>query len=718
MADQNNLFPEQQLKQNNSKYSPPKELEITNDQVMGSFDLRQESSANIVQNSSPAELLQIPATTQQPAVIYPTQYTNQNIPQNSQLPPIPTNNVNFDTSFSVYNQDNNPSIETQANPNQKRPNPLLPVITQFKIIFTKYKIPILVSIGLVVALLVVLVGVSQLSKTSTKPIVGPLNNIEASIEGPKSLPQGTPSKWEVKVINNENVALEDLTIDLEFDKDFQVTQFLNYQPINVGKNQFKINLLDGVSGQNNILISFEGFLNAQVDLDTIMQGKLSYTPKLLSGQPNSQRSMQIAGLRTKVISPEVKLTIDTANGSIQNGGEGIFIVKIKNTKEKDLQDLRLRMIYPSGNVFNYTSSQFVASNTAQNKTSPDNGDDTWYIPRLAGLTEQTLTLKGNVKVRSAQKVPFGTELSMKATNGYKDLTKAYRDLNVTSEPVAITTTLDKTGSSTFSPGETLKFAIDYVNQGQDLLKNVEILGFVDDVSNLLDYDTISFVGGSRAFTNNNQIQWIGNNTPQLVSLAPQARGRLNYTIKVKQKVLNSSKNQSEYVLRPQVKIKATNLQEISSAGQLYKMKSNLRFAQTSKADEILQKDKTKSNLKRYLVTWQVKSEQNEIDNLQVTGFTRLPPSAWQPESVRTEGTTDSNIEYNSNTGQITWKVPKIPAYTGNDDNTPTIKISFELEVETKNNQNIVLIEAPTVTARDNFTGDVFNIKGKPTETKK
>ena len=599
-----------------------------------------------------------------------------------------------------------------------RLNPIQQIIVNFKPFFRKFKIPILIGIGLMIVLVGGLIGFSQINKATVKPAVSQFNNISAIIDGPKSLPQGTPGRWDVKITNNENSALQDLVVDLEFDKDFQTTQFLNYQPINVGKTQFKFNTLEGIGGQNNILISIEGFLNTQVDLETMMSGKISFMPKAFVGTNNPTRKMEIAGFRTKVISPEIKLTIDATSANVQNAGEAEFIIRVKNTKEKDLQDLRLRLIYPSGNTFNYTSSQFVASNTSQNKTNPDNGDDTWLIPRLAGLTEQTLTVKGSVKVKTAQKVAFGVELSMKSNSGYKDLAKAFKDVLVSSQPVAITTTLDKQGGGNFVPGENLKFSIDYINQSQDLLKNVEILGFVDDQSSLLDYDSITFEGGSRAFTNNNQVQWIGNNTPQLVSLAPQARGKLNYSIKVKKNILDPAKNQTEYTIRPQVKIKASNLQDIASSGPLYKMKSNLRFSQSGKAEEIPSQDKTKTNLKRYRITWQVQSEQNEIDGLIVRAFTRLQPSSWQPDSIKVEGTNASNLDYNPSNGEITWKVNKIPAYTGNNDNTPTIKISFELETEVKNNGNIILVEAPTVSARDNFTGEAFNIKGKPTEAKK
>jgi hypothetical protein len=648
---------------------------------------------------------------------------NQNQPQNSQpqnqqyQQQIPNNYQQ--NSGQYYNQQQSGQYQQgqyyQNQPQQQPPKSTSKIsfapIVGF---FAKFKIPIIVGLSIVILLVGGLFGFSEYNRQNKPKNINPYTNITATIDGPKTLPQGTPGRWDVKIINNEPVPINDVDVEMQFDKDLSITQYLNYQPINQEKTNFKTNKIDGLGlGQNSFLISFEGFLNAQVDIETMMQGKITYTPAPLVGQKNSQRQLEIAGLRTKIISPEVKLSIDPTNGSIQNGGEVEYVIKVKNTKDKDLQDLRLKLEYPSGNVFSYTSSQFTASNTAQNKTSPDDGDNTWFIPRLAGLTEQSLSVKGILKVKSQQKVEFGAELSMKnASSTYRELAKSFKGVFVSSQPVIISTRIDK-DNKTFVPGETLKVSVDYFNQSQEVLKNVEIIASMDDKSNLLDLASFSFVGGSRAEINNNQIQWAGVNTPQLVTVTPQTRGKLNYTVKVKKDLLDQTKPQSEYTIKPQVAIQAANLQPISQSGDTYKMRSNLRFTQLP-TEEVKIDNKTQANRRRYKLTWKVANEQNEIDELVVKAFTRLPPSAWQKASVTPS---ESNLEYNPNNGEIIWKIPKIESYTGIDEAKPAITVSFELEVEIQNGKLITLLESPTISARDNFTGEVFNLRGKVSENK-
>jgi hypothetical protein len=745
-SEQNNVFPEPQITIPNPNsgvnYAPdvgdgnlgfsfgneiitgpkPTQLPVEN------FAVPNPQLINLQQNQVQSNFQNNP----QNQVVEPSQFQpynqNQNQPQNQNSQPqnqqyqqqIPNNYQQNNSQY--YNQQQNGQYQqgqqyqnNQQNTDQQNQKPSSKFSFGRVGDFVKsFKIPLFVALGIVVLLGGGVFGFSEYTKANKPRNVNPYTNITATIDGPKTLPQGTPGRWDVKIINNEPVPITDVDVEMQFDKDLSITQYLNYQPANGEKTNFKTNKIDGLGlGQNSFLISFEGFLNAQVDIETMMQGKITYTPAPLAGQKNSQRQLEIAGLRTKIISPEVKLSIDPTNGSIQNGGEVEYVIKVKNTKDKDLQDLRLKLDYPSGNVFAYTSSQFTASNTAQNKTSPDDGDNTWFIPRLAGLTEQSLSVKGVLKVKSQQKVEFGAELSMKnASSTYRELAKAFKGVFVSSQPVIISTRIDK-DNKTFVPGETIKVTVDYFNQSQEVLKNVEILASIDDKSNLLDLNSFSFVGGSRAEVNNNQIQWIGNNTPQLVTVTPQTRGKLNYSVKVKKDVLDQSKPQVDYTIKPQVAIQAANLQPISQSGDTYKMRSNLRFTQLP-TEEVKIDNKTQANRRRYKLTWKVANEQNEIDDLVVKAFTRLPPSSWQKASVTPS---DSNIEYNPNNGEIVWKIPKIESYTGIDEAKPAITVSFELEVEIQNGKLVTLLESPTISARDNFTGEVFNLRGKPSENK-
>ncbi len=629
--------------------------------------------------------------------------TNQNNSYQVNSQPI-NSDFNINGTFDQNNENQEVSVETlveKINPTQK--------ILDF---IKKNILYVGIAGGIVLLIIISLVAVAIFGNNDLQSTDSlPFSNVMATISGPKSLPQGTPGKWEIRLRNNETAPILDLQLDMVYDQDFQLTNFLNYKP-DVGNNLFKINRLDGVGiGSQETIISIEGFLNAQVDIETLMQGKLTYTPSVIATTKNNRRQVEVVGLRTRVTSPEIQLSIAPSTPVVQNGGEAEFVIKIKNIKENDLQDLRLKIDYPAGNIFNYVSSQFTASNTSQKITSPSDGDNIWYISRLAGLSEQTLILKGVVNVKSEQKVALGVVLSKKSnTNEYKDLKNAIKDVTVSSLPIILSTSIEKE-NKTFTPGEVLTFNIDYFNQSQDVIKNAEILGFVDDQSKLLDLKTVAFTGGNRAYINNSQIQWVGNNTPELVSIAPQARGRLTYSITVKPTVLVNKKPQGEYNIRPQVKIRALNLQDIAVSGDLYKMTSNLRFTQLD-TQEVPIVSNTQSNRKRYRVQWSIQSEQNQIDSLNIIAVTTLPPDAYQPKSlVKPE---NSTFEYNPTNGTIIFAMNKIIPYTGLAKDKPPLLVSFDFETEDPSLTSLVGV--PTITAIDNFTGEQFNFAGKETTT--
>lgn len=633
-----------------------------------------------------------------------TQFTNQYFGQRQNYnQPL---NSEFGISFERPQAKQNSYISEQ--PTKPKPR----FVYSIKSFFDKFKVLFLGLIALLIIGIITFAAWTFIPRSSLSNVIN-LDKITANIVASASLSQGTVGKWSVKIRNDQLFAIDNVQLELKYDQDFQTASFPNYKPINSSNNLFNIGRLDKYGeGTQDAIIDIEGFLNAQVDIETTMSGSLSFNVIKENGSKSEQKyEVPIAFSKTKVTSPDVQLTITPSTGQVQNGGEAEFVIKIKNTRENDYQDLRLRLIYPAGNIFSYGSSQFTASNTSQKITTPNDGDDTWYISRLAGLSEQTLSIKGKVTVKSEQKIALKSTLSKKNNSGdYKDLKTAIKDILVINQPLVINTSFEKIGS-TFAAGETLKVNIEYFNQSQDTLKNVEILGFVNDKSNLLDLSSIAFSGGNRAFINNSQIQWTGNNTPQLVSLAPQVKGQLSYSITVKNNIINNKRGQDEYTITPQVQIKAINLQEIIASGEQYKLSSSLRFVQ-SDTQEVPIESNTNTNRKRYKLLWTIANEQNQLDNILIKTRTSLPPNAFIKNSVKKP--ISSELTYNPSNGEIIFKLDKIAPYTGIDDKKPELTISFDFEID---QQSTVLIEAPSVSAQDNFTGELFNITGKASETR-
>jgi hypothetical protein len=533
------------------------------------------------------------------------------------------------------------------------------------------------------------------------------NDVVSTIEIPNQIAQGSPTKFVLNITNNNPVPIENISVIMDFDEDYQFVRGLNnITPTSLKGNSYNLGKIDAKeTGANKSIIAFEGVLSGIIDKEAFFGGRISYTSnQKIYEQP-------IGKVKTLITSPDVKITFESKDQNVQNGGEAEFIVKIKNVKEKEISDLQLKLDYPGGNAFNYISSDFTSNIATQNKTTPDNGDNIWYIPKLPGLGEQTLILRGKVTTKDNQRISFGANLNLKTAEGsYQNIAKTFKDINITVEPISIKTYINSNNQlSTFAPDERLNFVIEYSNQSQNIIKDAQILGSVDDASGLLDLNSIEFTGGSRAFLSNSQIQWIGNNTPQLATINPSTRGKLEYSIKVKKDIIKPTLKQSDYTLRPQVKITASNLQEIFTTGPLYKMSSNISFVQ--KVEKIKPETETQQNRERFRVNWKINTQQNEVDNLIVKTRTSLPASSWQSKSI-SPFEQSKNINYNSGNGDIQWKVDKIPAYSGLD-SSKAFEISFELEFETQPNQREQqLVEAIQISAKDNYTGQGFSLQNE------
>jgi hypothetical protein len=724
MTDQNNLFPQ-----------PEKPIETTNGYVSRSEDpsLKLNKLAQMAKDSRDFKNIQpsqIGLQTQQfntpnyqqssqtgyyNTNIYPSQPANQNYypsannyQQNQNTQPIYQNSEPIN-----YQNSNNSSSDFSTG--LIDPNSPQPELTQapkkhfdFKLIIGKFwKIPAII----ILILLIASGGFFAFTKFNTK-LNDPTKflNITTKIEAPKSLSQGTPGTWNLVINNNEDVQIENIEVELKYDDSFQFIKGVNQQPENLTGNLFKISRLDGVNGsESQTIISLQGLVTGQVDLDSIMQGRVSYTPSIISSEPNSRRTVDIPANQTKITSPEIKLTIDPATSSIQNGGEETFTIKVKNSKQTDYQDLKLRMIYPSGNTFTYISSEFSNDSNGSLSNTPDDGDDTWLISRLPGLSEQTLILKGTVNVKSQQKLSFGVDLSLKTDKtSYQTITKAFKDISVASETLLLTTYIEK-DDNTFIPGERLKFVVNYENKSQTVLKNAEILASIEDKANLLDLKTISFIGGSRPYEINNQIQWTGNNTPQLVTVGPAATGRIEYEVEVKKNVIKDKLSQGDYIIKPNVSMKAINLQDVNASGAVSKMRSNFGFVATQPKEVNLAKS-TNANRRKYKMSWILTNEQSQTDNIIVKSSTKLPPATWQSTTI-SPSEQAKNFSYNPSNGEIVWKVEKLDPFTGKEGKTQVV-INFEIIIELQNQNGLVILEAPTISAKDNFTGSLFNLTGE------
>ena len=355
---------------------------------------------------------------QAPGHIY-APYNNQ---FNQPFPPQvqPTAPQVFNTGFAAPGQPINNNRQFKAKQKSKLSNFLT-------------KKSILIIVGAIFLAISALAGFWYFTQPKQVVQEKAYKNVSAVIVAPKTLPQGSPGEWEIKVENKEPIAISNIKLELRFDKDFQYLKEVSQKPDNPEGTKYSIAKLDEAGGRSSSTkISFQGILIGKPDIETEILGTFSYQAEISPGKLSKVNIANIDLVRTKITSPQVELSLTPTTDQVQNNGEAEFTAKISNRTDQEFRDLRVRMKYPSGqNSFTYTSSEYSSSNTAAPKTTPDDGDNTWLIARLAGGSEHILKVRGKAIGASQAQLTFGVEVAIKNQSGdYQVVKETYKDIRI------------------------------------------------------------------------------------------------------------------------------------------------------------------------------------------------------------------------------------------------------------------------------------------------
>lgn len=624
--------------------------------------------------------------------------------------------TNTDPKFFAYNNFFQTQTEPNTNPTNSEPKKFK--LTEF--LLKSWWLVLLVVLG------ISLMGLGVFAYFSTnqarqKVEIGPFTNVVGTIEGPRSLAKGSPGIWKITIENRENSALNNVEVKLNFDPNFEFIRAINLLPQRPQGDIYLIPRIENPNrGSGQIIIQIEGTTKGNIDEEILMQGEIIYTPEnllqlqaqgLLPLNESTRRQVPIQAFRTKTNATTIQVEVIPTESTVQNGGEAEITVLLKNTAENEIKDLRIRINYPDKGAFTYYSSELLSSNTQTAKTTPDFSNNIWYIPNFGRLQQKTLKVRGKVEGADGVKLTFSVEIAIKSGNDYQTIIQAARDIRISSQNLMLKAKIEgKEPGSVFRPGENLTFLIEYQNQGTQPLRNVEILAFVEDPADLLDWNQVQFVGGDRGSVNNKVIQWRGTGVSQLVNLGVTQRGFLRFSIKVKDNpnFIKSYLNQNSYILIPKVQAKASNLQQIEISGDLYKARGNLEFEQKVSP---LPRNPAKLNERKYVITWTLRTLQNQVNQVVVASRSPLPPSAWNPSSI-SPVVQANQLTYNPTNGEITWNPKIVPSYTGI--SNALLSISFELTVESDKDTNFAgtkLLDGATVFGVDDFTNEKYQLKG-------
>lgn len=541
-------------------------------------------------------------------------------------------------------------------------------------------------------------------------------NVSLRLLGPSELSKGSPEVWRIIIENKEKTPLQNVVVELNFDRNFEFIKSITPSSDNKEGSKYSFSRLDAVGeGIDKQKIEIQGATKANTNESIVMSGKISYTPDALVKAQNQGKLAKGIETRRTLLLPDIKTitTNSTIAGElkarddvIQNNGEGEIVLKYRNTGNKDVRDLRVRMNYPEN--FKYTSSEFKKDAFSPTQNSPDNGNNLWIINNFPAFGEHTLSVKGVVEGTSGQTIKFVAEIEIRNGSEWQPLYKIDREVSIASKPLVIKAEISgKNGNQLFSAGETVTVSVNYSNQGVNVVRNVNLSATIEDPSDLLDWKTVQFTGGERGSINDKTVRWISNNIPELANLQVKASGQVSFSVKVKEggNFLKTYRNQEDYNITPKAFASGQNIQEIAYTGDVYRATGDISFTQKNKFVSI---DPLNQNLKRYNITWELRNVQNKVNNITIKTRSPLNSSAWQASSI-TPLNRINQLSYNSSTGDIIWKLEFLAPYSGI--SNPVAILSFDLV--TQSPQDLTLIEGVTMTGYDDLTGQKYEKSASP-----
>ena len=381
---------------------------------------------------------------------------------------------------------------------------------------------------------------------------------------------------------------------------------------------------------------------------------------------------------------------------------------LRNETAKDFENLQVVFSYPDGFIFKKASPLQDESNNLFNLSSLKSGEGV------------RITVEGDISGFEKESKRFIAVLKRKIDGKLFDFQKTQVMLTVSSPLLAADVLVNDSKNYIAQAGDRLKYKVGFSNNSDNNFSALELLVKIEGQM----FDLASLKTSGFFDQNARTILWNAAAEPALANLAPGQSGAVSFEISLKPDFPKTlAKN---YSLKAGALIQTSsvppdfNLDKITAAAELItKIKSKIDF--TSKAfynDSVF--PNTGSNPPRvsqkttYTIHWKIVNEGNDLTNVGIIS-SFLPGISWENKFKITP--TQSDLNYNPSTGQISWRVPTVPAGTGII--FPVFEAVFQVGITPSVNQsgqNLEILKEAIFEAVDNFTKEKINLSQPKIDT--
>jgi hypothetical protein len=516
------------------------------------------------------------------------------------------------------------------------------------------------------------------------------DNIDIVIRGPVSVSGGSPTTFDITVVNKNNIDLDAVDMSIDFP-----TGTTNADDSNQSLQDYH-KYIGAMSAGGSVKESIEVIMYGEENLQKQINVSLSYGIKGSSSVFTKTKSYDVL-----INSSPISIKADLFK-QITSGQEFDIKVTVTSNSDQIMRNILLKAEYPFGFIFTKSNVPAISSNS------------TWRIGDIPPGASRSITINGKLSGEDDDVRVFYFNVGSADSRNPSVIATEYvsieRDVTIERPFVSLGINID-TNKSTDDHvgkfGQSERVEIEWFNNLATAVSNMVLVVKLSGSA----YDKMSVVANDGDFDSSaNTITWNGRTNPDLGNVSAGDNGHVSFSVTPK-----DFGTQQNPLTNPKVVYEASisgnrpQEENVPSRIASAALRSTKIVSNTSISGRIVRSvgpfinsgpiPPKAEQATTYTVIWSIDNTVNQINNAVVSAT--LPAEVKWLAQV---SPTNENITFDENSGLVSWNVGTVPANTRN--SVGRREVAFQISLIpniTKVGQYMTLVNPATLNATDSFT---------------
>ncbi|KKP80356.1 MAG: hypothetical protein A2271_04745 [Candidatus Moranbacteria bacterium RIFOXYA12_FULL_35_19] len=554
--------------------------------------------------------------------------------------------------------------------------------------------------GLIILAIVIGIIVAMSAYWMIRQMMFQAGNATISIVGPSQANSGKLLTYEINYQNDNRLSIKNATLKITYPENFKPLEEAGFQVENLTSGNFNLGTINGKS-QGKVILNGKAYSPKGALI--YLRASLSYNPSGYSSQ--FQTNSQIG---VNVISAPITLEM-LAPQNASNGDAVDYQINYRNDGAEIINNLVIEAKYPDQFTFSLASPK------------ASNYNNSWDIGNLSAGQSGKIVISGNLEGERENIKKVEASIGTREKGEMIVFNSESAETKIVFSPLVIAQVVNDKKNLNVNAGDTLRFEINYKNNGNLGLRDVIITEEID--SPVLDYSSLKMDGGSFDI-DSKTITWKASDIRSLKNLGASQMGKIFFSIRVKDILPVGEEKDKNFVIKTVAKIDSPDVPTPISMNKIISsnainMKVNSKLAISVKgyySDQAIPNSgpvpPKVGEETTYTIHWKVLNVSNDISGATVSAI--LPTNSQMTGNIFPQ---DANLKYNERTNAVVWTIGNVNSGAGL--LSPSPETAFQIKIKPSPDQagrEVGLLGKTVFSAKDLFTEENLLVEAKEKNT--